>query len=115
MLLSKLSKTAAAETNDNDVEKVEKVEIIGGVFSTSVVSTDAIEILDENEDKVNNETFNSDDIFDPTGMEEGGNNKVVMRRQREEEERENDFEGDGEGYGGSDKIRDKVVEGTGLT
>ena len=94
--LSKLSKTAAAETKDYDVEKVEKVkkvEIIGGefgVFSTSVASTDAFEILDENEDKVINGTFNSDDIIDPTGMEEGGNNKVEMRRQREEEEREND-------------------------
>ena len=85
--LSKLSKTAAAETKDNDVEKVEIIGGEFGVFSTSVASTDAIEILDENEDKVINGTFNSDDIIDPTGMEEGGNNKVEMRRQREEEER----------------------------
>ena len=88
--IKELSKTAAAETKDNDVEKVEIIGGEFGVFSTSVASTDAIEILDENEDKVINGTFNSDDIIDPTGMEEGGNNKVEMRRQREEEEREND-------------------------
>ena len=80
--VSKLSKNAAAETNDKDVEKVEKVKIIGGVFSTYVASTDAIKILDEDEDKVNKETFNS--------------------------ERENYFEGDGESDGGSDKFRDKI-------
>ena len=57
----------ADETNDNDVEKVEKVEIIGG-FSTSGVSTDATEILEENEDKVN-ETFN---ILDPNIRDKGG-------------------------------------------
>ena len=71
--------TEILEDKDADVEKVEKVEIIGG-FSTSGVST---EILEESKDKVN-ETFN---IFDPTGMEEGGNNKVVMT-DREKRRRE---------------------------
>ena len=57
----------AAENNDNDVEKVEKVEIIEG-FSTSGVSIDDTEILEENEDKVN-ETFN---IVDPDIRDKGG-------------------------------------------
>ena len=60
----------AAENNDNYVEKVEKVVIIGG-FSTSGVSTDDTEILEENEDKVK-ETFN---IFDPDIRDKGGGGK----------------------------------------
>ena len=90
--IKEISKTAAAEkTKDNDAEKVGIRGGEFGVFSTSVASTDAIEILDENDDKVINGTFNSDDIIDPTGMEEGGNNKVEMRRERGKEERENDY------------------------